>query len=82
MHVRPSFTLPPGACPAEPFSYLCVAEPEPLQADEQQPKRGLLTTHTFSFQSSMKIVAAFENARGKDPEKCATSASAPSLTLP
>jgi hypothetical protein len=20
-------TLPPGACPAEPFSYLCIAEP-------------------------------------------------------
>jgi hypothetical protein len=34
MHARPSpplrhpfATLPPGACPAEPFSYLCVAEP-------------------------------------------------------
>src|SRR5271154_1041263 len=29
IYVRSTFlaTLPPSACPAEPFSYLCVAEP-------------------------------------------------------
>src|SRR5271163_802558 len=32
-------TLPPGACPADSFSYLCAAEP--LRTGKSQPKYGL-----------------------------------------
>src|SRR5271163_2274968 len=35
-------TLPPGACPADPFSCLCVAEP--LRTGKSQSNRGLFRT--------------------------------------
>jgi hypothetical protein len=47
-------TLPPGTCPAEPFSYLCVAEP--VRAGESQPKRGLLTTYIKSVKWAIECV--------------------------
>jgi hypothetical protein len=70
IYARSSFlaTLPPGACPADPFSYLCVAEP--LRAGKWQPKYGLFGTERRTRTDSTVLPRWYCTANSKRVKSC------------